>query len=454
MKKILLQLFKNSLAIFAVGFIPLSATAEQGNAKPNFVFILIDDMGWRDLGCYGSTFYKSPNIDKLAARGMKFTQAYAACPVCSPTRASILTGKYPARLHLTDWLPGRPDKTNQMLSRPQINQQLPLEEITLAKALKPAGYVSACIGKWHLGEHEFRPQHQGFDFAFAGNQRGGEPGSKEQGKGEFGLTTQAETFIEKNKDKPFFLYLPYYSVHIPLLIKQELIAKYQKQIPPGQPQTNAVYAAMIESLDTCIGRIIRKLDDLKLSEKTVIIFFSDNGGLSVHEGANTPATSNFPLREGKGYLHEGGIREPLIVVWPGMIQPKSICETPVCSIDFFPTISEIAGIKSTAKIDGLSFLPLLKQTGKFQRDAIYWHYPHYSNQGGRPGGAIRVGDFKLIENYEDGRLELFNLKDDLSEQSDLAEKMPDKALELEEKLDLWRRQVEAQMMMPNPDYEP
>jgi arylsulfatase A len=432
----------------------IAAAGGAGETKPNFVFILIDDMGQRDLGCYGSTFYKTPNIDRLAAKGMKFTDAYSACPVCSPTRASILTGKYPARLHLTDFIPGGPSKPSQKLLRPPFRHELPLEEVTLAEALKPAGYVSAAIGKWHLGKAGFEPEQQGFDFAFAGNQRGGEPDSKEQGKGEYDLTTQAEKFIEKNKSKPFFLYLPYWSVHIPLLAKQELVEKYEKRISPGQLQTNATYAAMIESLDTCVGRITRKLEKLHLSERTIIFFTSDNGGLSVHEGPNTPATSNFPLRDGKGYLHEGGIRDPLIVVWPGVVKAGSQSQqTPMISIDYFPTILEMAGIKSHSQIDGLSFVPLLKQTGKFAHDALYWHYPHYSNQGGSPGGAIRVGDFKLIENYEDGRLELFNLKDDIGEQNDLSETMPDKVLQLEGKLDLWRRQVQAQMMLPNPDYE-
>jgi arylsulfatase A len=421
---------------------------------PNIVFILLDDFGWRDLHCYGSDFYQSPNIDKLAERGMKFTQAYAACPVCSPTRASILTGKYPARVKVTDWLPGRADRPDQMLKRPKFFQQLPLEEVTVAEMLKTRGYTCGAFGKWHLGGRGFMPEQQGFDYYFAGNQRGGDPDSKDAGKGEYGLTSAAVDFVEKNKSKPFFVYLAYYSVHIPLAARHELVDKY-KALPPGEHQTNSLYAAMIESMDTCVGRMIDKLHALKLDKNTVVVFFSDNGGLAVHEGQHTPATSNFPLREGKGYLHEGGIREPLIVVWPGVVKPGSVCETPVCSVDFFPTFKQIANVpgESDPNVDGTSILPLLNQTGAVRRDALYWHYPHYSNQGGKPGGAIRAGDLKLIENYEDGSFELYNLNDDLSETNNLAEKMPAKALELEGKLDQWRRSVQAQMMEPNPDYD-
>ncbi|MBI3853992.1 MAG: sulfatase [Verrucomicrobia bacterium] len=437
---------------------------------PNFVFILIDDLGWTDLGCFGSTFYKTPNIDRLAEQGMKFTAAYAACPVCSPTRASILTGKYPARLHLTDWLPGRGDGPSQKLLRPDFLRQLPLAEVTLAEALKPAGYVSASIGKWHLGGKGFSPEDQGFDLNIAGNDAGSPASyfhpyrnanrsirSLEDGMpGEYltdRLTTEAEKFIERHKGKPFFLYLAHYAVHIPLAAKSELIARFQNAANPGQTHTNAVYAAMIQSVDESVGRVMEKLEELKLADNTVIFFMSDNGGLAVKEGPNTPSTSNAPLREGKGYLYEGGIRAPLIIRWPGVIQAGSICHTPVCSIDFFPTILEMAGVKFRQSVDGVSLVPLLKQIGDFKRDALYWHYPHYANQGGKPGGIIRQGDYKLIEFYEDGHLELYDLKQDIGEKHNLADRMPDKAMALEVKLDAWRRDVKAQMMNPNPNYD-
>lgn len=445
----------------------LLACALRGEAadKPNIVLILVDDLGYADVGCFGSTFFQTPNIDRLAKDGIRFTNGYAAAPICSPTRAAILTGKYPARLHLTDWLPGRKDMPSQKLARPIIQQQLPLEEITLAEALKPAGYVSASIGKWHLGGPDFAPDKQGFDVNIGGTQAGTPPAgyfnfktpTLELKPGEYltdRLTEEAEKFIETNKDKPFFLYLPHYTVHIPLQAKKELIAKYEAKAKPGQPQHNPVYAAMIESLDESVGRIVKKLQDLKLSEKTLVIFTSDNGGLSVKEGPFTPATSNDPLRTGKGYLYEGGIRVSWILSWPGTIKPGRTSDVPIMSLDLHPTICELAGVQSPSKpMDGVSLAPLLKGMGGIQRDALFWHYPHYSNQGGKPSGAVRQGDWKLIEFFEDSHVELYNLKDDLSEKTDLAAKLPDKAKELTKRLHDWRQEVKAQMPTPNPDYK-
>ncbi len=457
--------FVFSMSIFS------SAEEVRPARKPNFIFILADDLGWKDLGCYGSTFFKTPNIDRLASEGVKFTDAYAACPVCSPTRASILTGKYPARLHLTDWLPGQASKPDQKLQRPNFLNHLPLEEETIAEKLKMAGYVTATIGKWHLGGAGFEPEKQGFDLNIAGNaagtpasyffpyqsKRGNLPKLEQGKKNEYltdRLTDEALKFFETNQTKPFFLYLPHFAVHTPLIGKPKLIAKYRDAIKSSAAQTNAVYAAMIESLDESVGRILEKLKQLKLSDNTIVFFTSDNGGLSSNEGG-AKATSNAPLRDGKGYLHEGGIRVPLIVKWPGGTKAKSVCDTPVSSIDYFSTITEMVRGEATKNptVDGVSLVPLLKQTtNKFSRE-LYWHYPHYSNQGGVPSGAIRDGDFKLIENYETGRLELYNLKDDLSETKNLANENAKKANELEQKLDLWRRNVDAQMMLPNPDYK-
>lgn len=457
------------LALFAASYLLLfSSTSFAADVpKPNIIFILIDDMGWRDASCYGSTFYETPNIDKLAASGMKFTNAYAACPVCSPTRASILTGRYPPRYNLTTFLPGRKDMPSQKLLQAKINQFLPLDEVTLANVLKPAGYVSASIGKWHLGGQEYWPEKRGFDVNVGGAAAGSPPGYFKFGKlpnlqakddNEYltdRLTEEAEKFIEKNKEKPFFLYLPHYAVHIPLQAKKDLIAKYEKKAKPDADQNNAVYAAMMESVDDSVGRIMKKLDDLKIAERTIVFFFSDNGGLSVKEGPNTPATNNAPLRTGKGYLYEGGIREPLIVRWPGAIKLGSVSDVPVISVDFFPTILEMAGIKheSAKPIDGVSIVPVLKQVGDLKPREFYWHFPHYTNQGGKPGGATRQGDWKLIEHYENGKLELFNLKEDIGEKNDLAAKMPDQAKELHAKLAAWRKSVNAQMPTPNPDYK-
>jgi arylsulfatase A len=457
-----------SLLAFWSLFCVNKAESAETPSVPNFVFILIDDMGWRDLGCYGNTFHETPHIDRLAAEGVRCTDGYAACPVCSPTRASILTGRYPPRYGITDWIPGRKNFPNQKLLQGQNVLQLPLDEVTLAEALKPAGYVSASIGKWHLGGPEFWPDKQGFDVNIGGTQTGSPPGGyfkfktpslQAKDDNEYltdRLTDEALGFIEKNKDKPFFLYLPHYTVHIPLQAKKDLLAKYEKKAgaKPQEGLCNPVYAAMIESLDDGVGRIVKKLDELKLTEKTVIVFTSDNGGLSVKEGPFTPATSNNPLRAGKGYLYEGGIRVPLIVRCPGTIKP-GVSDVPISSVDYFPTFLELANVKRAdpRPIDGVSLAPLLKGTGKLPERALYWHYPHYPNQGAKPGGAIRQGDWKLIEFFEDGKRELYNLKVDPSENSDLAGKMPEKAKELYQKLVQWGKQVNAQVPRPNPDYK-
>jgi arylsulfatase A-like enzyme len=460
------------LSLFAASQGPSEAADRP---KPNFIFILIDDLGWKDLGCYGGTFAETPQCDKLAAQGMRFTDAYAACPVCSPTRASILTGKYPAPLHLTDWLPGRAVRPTQKLLRPKFQQFLPLEEVTQARALKPLGYASASIGKWHLGGARSSPEKHGFDLNVGGSERGSPPryffpyrnqsyrlpGLERGQEGEYltdRLTDEAEKFITAHRDKPFFLYLAHYAVHIPLQAKKNLVAKYEAKAKagPDDARNNPVYAAMVESTDDSVGRVLKKLEALQIADRTVVMLFSDNGGLSVREGPHTPATSNAPLRAGKGYLYEGGIREPLLIRWPGVIRPGSVCDVPVCSIDFFPTLLELAGgkVDPGKHVDGVSLVPLLKQAGRPKRDALYWHYPHYSNQGGKPGGAVRRGDFKLIEVYEDGRLELYDLKADVGEKNDLAAQMPDRAKELYQALKAWRKAVHAQMPAPNPDYRP
>jgi arylsulfatase A len=428
--------------------------------KPNFVFILIDDLGWADVGCYGSTFHETPNIDRLAQQGMRFTNAYAACPVCSPTRASIMTGRYPARLHLTDYIPGHKEPFAK-LCRPEFRQELPLEEVTLAEALKPAGYVSACIGKWHLGGEPFFPEKQGFDLNFGGSNSGHPPsyfypyrlpGVGSGRPGEYltdRLTNEAEDFIAKNKDRPFFLYFAHYAVHTPLQAKQEMVARYQRSVKPGSRQKNPIYAAMIQSVDESVGRITAKLDELNIADRTIVFFMSDNGGLA-------SVTSNAPLRAGKGTMYEGGIREPLIVRWPGAVRPGATCDVPVISTDFFPTMLEMVGLKPdpARTLDGVSIGPLLKGTGAVRRDALYWHYPHYHPGGATPCGAVRQGDYKLIEFYENGRLELYNLKEDVGEANDLAGKMPDKAAELRMKLGDWRHAVDAQMPTTNPRYDP
>jgi len=463
---------------------PLTSAGKTTKKKLNFVFILIDDMGWVDAACYGSTFYETPNIDRLAAEGMRFTDAYAACPVCSPTRASILTGKYPARVNITDWIPGRQFKgarNDEKLIGPRFNLQMALKDTTIAEAFKQAGYNTAFIGKWHLGDEMYYPQYQGFDINIAGTSYGWPAGGyfspyknpmiEDGPKGEYltdRLTDDALEFIEAKKDEPFLLYLSHYAVHTPLQSKKQLTEKYETKaaqlpkieprfVPEGkkqnrQVQDHAVYAGMIQSTDESVGRIMDKLIELGLADNTVIIFMSDNGGLSTAEGS---PTSNLPLRAGKGWLYEGGIREPMIIKWPGVTKSGSICSEAVTSTDFYPTMLEMASLPllPNQHLDGLSLVPLLTNTGTLNRDAVYWHYPHYSNQGGTPGSAIRAGDYKLIEFYEDNHVELYNLKDDIGEKNNLADKMPQKAQDLRKMLHNWKKQVNARMPESNSGYK-
>jgi arylsulfatase A-like enzyme len=443
----------------------ISAAAPTAD-RPNIVFVLIDDLGARDLGCYGSRFYSTPHLNQLAAQGLRFDAAYAACTVCSPTRASIMTGRYPARLHLTDWIPGQGPKPTQPLRRPDWRPYLPLDEVALPKVLKTAGYTSACIGKWHLGGSAYSPERHGFDLNRGGSERGSTPSHfspyrlanlQDGPKGEYltdRLTREATDFMTANKDRPFFLYLAHYSVHIPMQAKPEIVQEFQKRVVPGDPQNNAVYAAMLRSVDDSVGTILQKLDELKIADRTLVIFTSDNGGLVEREGPHTPPTSNAPLRAGKGFLYEGGIRVPLIIRGPGIAKPGSVVDVPVSSVDFFPTLIEVTGAKASSTVDGTSLVPLLQGQATLSRDAIYWHYPHYVVPGGSPSGAVRQGDYKLIEFYEDGHTELYNLREDGSEKANLTHQLPDKAKKLQQKLKNWRAAVDAQMPTPNPAYKP
>ena len=429
-----------------------AASAAPGDKKRlNVVFILIDDMGWADLGCYGSTYHLSPVIDKLAGEGMRFTDAYAACPVCSPTRASILSGRYPARVGVTDFIPGHYRPWAKLIV-PKIHNQLPLKEVTIPEAIKSAGYVSACFGKWHLGGGKtFAPDKQGFD-VFGGGR------GADRDKQVKSLTDKALAFIEANKDRPFFLFLSHHSVHIRLEAPKDLVDKHTARLKPGQKppaQCNPKYAAMIEHLDRHVGRVLAKLDELKLADNTAVVFFSDNGGLiKIYTGAGQVVTSNAPLRQEKGTLYEGGIRVPLIVRLPGVVKPGSVCREPVTSTDFFPTILEWADVKPAPDIarDGISLLPLLTGSAGLGRDAVYWHYPHYHHTP--PCGAVRAGRYKLIEYFEDGRCELYDLVKDLAETNDLSGKMPDKTAELRKKLAAWRKSVGALMPTANPNHDP
>ena len=440
--------------------------------QPNIVFILMDDMGWADGGCFGSKFYQTPNLDRLATEGMRFIQAYASSAVCSPTRAAILTGKTPARLHITDWISGEGTPKNSRFKIPDWQQQLPLEEITIAESLKRLGYSTAHIGKWHLGGTNYYPERQGFGVNIAGGHIG-HPASffwpygasnashRVPGLAELGgkpgdyltdqLTDEALRFIEANQKKRFFLQLSHYAIHSPLMGKRELIERAGEQ-PGANGQSNTVYAAMLKSVDENVGRILQKLDELHLTEHTLVIFTSDNGG-AIHF-SKPPATSNAPLRSGKGFAYEGGLRVPLLVKARWLTRPGAVCDTPVISTDFFPTLLELAGADASASrsaVDGVSLVPLLQGRGGWARNELFWHYPHYWNGGNvSPYSIARIGDWKLIRFYESGREELYHLGDDPGEQYDLAliSNRNGKRRELAARLDAWLKEVGAQMPVP------
>lgn len=451
----------------------LPAGAVSAAERPSYVLILADDLGWRDLGVYGSTYYETPNIDRLAAEGVRFTDAYAAGNSCSPTRASILTGKYPARTHVTDWIPGRtPD--GAALKIPHWTNFLRHAETTLAEVLSEAGYRTAAIGKWHLGQKGWWPEDHGFDVSVGGSHAGSHgsmfppywPKEKierlgwrsfpNERPGEYltdRITREAEAFLDRHGDEPFFLYLSHYAVHTRIQGKPELVAKYEAKQPTG-PQANPEYAAMVEGLDQSVGAVLEKLEEIGASERTVVVFFSDNGGLS----KNGAITSNLPLRGEKSTEWEGGVRVPLIVKWPGRAKAGMTVEEPAISVDLLPTMLEIANVEPPEDVDGKSLVPALEGDASFQRGPIFWHYPHYNAHTPiitcTPYGAVREGPFKLIEWYEDGRTELYDLREDIGETRDLAAAMPEKARELQKKLHGWRESVGAQMPTPNPDADP
>ena len=425
----------------------------------NVLFVLMDDLGWRDLGPYGNRFIDTPNINRFAEQSVRFTNAYAACPVCSPTRASIMTGKYPARLHLTDWIPGRKQWPTAKLLVPKFNQFLPSTDRTIAEALSPRGYRTAAIGKWHMGGEGHLPTDRGFGKNIAGTAAGSPPtyfGPLELPgltlkPGEFltqRLSDEGARFMGADKRTPFFLYQAHFTVHLPLQAREEVIAKYRKR---DIGDVNAVYCAMVESADDSMGQLLKALDDSGQADNTIVIFFSDNGAVRYQGKQTKPISNNAPLRAGKGHLFEGGIREPLMIRWPGITRPGTLVDEPVSSIDFFPTICEAADVPA-GTVDGTSLLPILRG-GRAAQRPLFWHYPHYSDQGGRPAGAVREGDWKLIEFYEDGRLELFHLVNDPGEQRNLVRAESGRAKKLHALLADWRRTVDAAMPSPNPQYD-
>ena len=441
------QTFLRLVCCALLAWLFLSATHAAETSRPNIIFILADDLGINDLACYGRREHRTPHLDQLARDGTRFTSAYCAQPICSPSRAAILTGLAPARLHLTTFLPGRADAPSQKLLHPKINQQLPLEHTTLAEALKKEGYATACVGKWHLGGKGFQPSDQGFDFIHTGRANT-KPDDTEGGKGEYDLTRAAMNFIETNRARPFFLYLPHNTPHIAYSAKTNLVAKNAGAFEP-------VYAAVIETMDDTVGLLLAKLDALGLRSNTLVIFTSDNGGLHLPEGGHPRITDNAPFRAGKGFLYEGGLRVPLIVRWPGRIPASRVTDAPVINTDWLPTLLELAGAAPLKNLDGESFSALLTG-GAARARKFFWHFPHYTNQGGRPGGAVRDGDWKFIEHYDTGtaRAELYDLARDLGETNNLAAQEPKRADEMRRALTKWLAETGAQTNAPNPNFNP
>lgn len=445
----------------------------ENKEKPikNVVFILADDLGWTDLGCYGNKFNETPNIDKLAESGIRFTHAYAACPVCSPTRASIMTGKYPARLQLTNYIKGdRKDEKSPVLPA-NWKPYLEGNETILPELLKTKAYTTGMVGKWHLGNQQGQnPWDQGFDYSRMIGKNGLDYYNysiyHDSFENEFTddgtnyltdkLTAYGVEFIEQNREKPFFLYLSYSAPHVLIVPRGDKLKKYFIKYGQSEEKFNPYYAAMMESLDDGVGRIMQTLKENGLLENTLVVFTSDNGGLGLDELGPTP-TSMLPFRKWKGHIYEGGTRVLAIVSWPGKIKSAVVSDQYYSSIDYLPTFCELAGISEIPEnVDGKSIVPLLIQPEKMQdtERPLFWHYPHFSNQLGRPAGSVRVGDYKLISLYENGKLELYNLKEDMSESNDLSKKMKTKTIEMHQLLVDWRKEVNAQMPVPNPDFKP
>jgi len=465
-----------SLIIF---FGCLSEKKESSEKKPNIVLIVADDLGWQDLHCYGNDLVETPHLDQMAADGIRFSHAYASASICSPTRASLLTGKNPVSVDITDYIPGRQYERQQRglkvtdkLLAPEFNHQLPLEEITLAEILKPKGYTTASIGKWHLGGEGYLPTEQGFDKNIAGNHMGLPPSyyhpytsekfdfeitNLELTKDSLYLTdrlgNEAVKFIEDNSKNPFFLYLPFYTVHSPWEGKPELVAKYRKIVEASNDtiQRDPQFLAMIESLDQNVGKVMQALQKHQLEENTLVVFVSDNGGLNVERDNQVFGSYNWPLKGGKATLYEGGFRVPTIFKWPGNIPAGQVSDEFIISTDILPTVLQALQIDNKISIEGVSLWPHVTEKKLVDRETFYWHYPHYHRS--KPSSVIRDRDYKLIHYYEEERYELYNLAEDISEENDLTAKMPDKVKELQEKLNKWLKENNAKFPVPNPDYK-
>jgi len=465
----------------------LSCKPNKETEKPNIVFILADDLGWADTEVYGSNFYETPHINQLATNGMRFSQAYAPSSVCSPSRSALMSGNHPARLNQTNWIPGREDQPDHRLLEADDLNHLSRSEVTIAEALNQNGYVTAHMGKWHLGGEGYLPEDQGFDINIAGNENGSPPDyfwpykqgdyyleelAKTGDEGEY-LTTrlgqEAASFIREHRDEPFFLHLSHYAVHTPLQAPDSLVQKYETKLDTmsrldrpvmGEEhghrwllqQNNPVFAAMVETMDQTVGQVREALREAGVADETVIVFTSDNGGLATDH----PSTSNYPLRAGKGWLYEGGVRVPQIIRWPGETESGSISNTPVFGTDLYRTILDITDteVPEDQGLDGTNLVPLLQQTGELDRNRMYWHFPHYHGGGNIPSGAMRSGSFKLVQYFGTDEVELYDLSTDRREQNDLSGARPTLKDSLLDRLERWRSRVDAKMPEPNPEFSP
>jgi arylsulfatase A-like enzyme len=465
-------------------YVPTSAA---DGTRSNVVFFLVDDLGWADIGAYGSTFYETPHIDALAASGMKFNQAYAACPVCSPTRASLMTGRHPVRVDITDWIKGRRTSTvsNPRFQHVHDRDELALEETTIAEELAEHGYQTCFAGKWHLGGEGFLPTDQGFDVNIGGFHVGSPPGGyyspwknpylKSGCKGEYltqRLTNDSIRFIrDRDASRPFFLYLSYYNVHTPIQPDIRTVEEYRNKSQRLGPspevisersastrtrQDNPDYASMVGAVDRSVGEVLLALEELGLSDNTVVCFFSDNGGLSTLPRERLGPTSNLPLRAGKGWLYEGGIREPMLIRAPGVTRQGSVSHEVVCSMDFYPTLLQLVGLplQHERHCDGISLMSVLDGTGRLPERSLYWHYPHYHGSAWTPGAAMREGRWKMIEFYESDEVELYDMESDIGELSDLSEQHPSRVTAMRQQLRAWQGRMQARMPRPNPDWQP
>jgi arylsulfatase A len=485
---------KTILTLLAT-FMPLAGGCKmntfsgENETTPNILLIVVDDLGYSDLHCYGGGIQETPHVDQLAEEGVRFINAYASSTVCSPTRASLLTGKNPVAVNITDYIPGHQEGKIQPWHKfivPEFHFHLPHEEITIAEKLKEKGYATASIGKWHLGGKGYLPTDQGFDINIAGNHKGLPPTyyypykvsdeirqqnpwrdfeitPLEIGKDSLyltdRLTNEAIQYIKERKDSTFFLYLPFYTVHTPIQGRPDLVAKYEEKLKTHSDsiERNAHFLAMVECMDENVGRIVQTLEDLEIRDNTLIIFVSDNGGFQIRgkkekgDYHRILASWNYPLREGKGTLYEGGLRVPTIINWPGRIEGGKISDEIIISTDVFPTIMELTGMNYDQEIEGVSLWPHLIKNASIDRETLYWHYPHYHKTN--PGAVIRDGDYKLIRYFENERTELYNLVNDLGETKDLSNQMPQKTAQLLNKLNQWLEEEGAKMPTPNPDYE-